>query len=249
MSLGPKITAFCPALGNPHLLARMIACWEHQTYENRELIIVEDGGQLDPQSGDRWEIVSVRRRFRSLAEKNNACIALSSFDSHLFIKHDIDDVYLPHALEASVEALSRGEICQPRVAMIEHEGEWVQMKTHGAGGDSSKVDFAFHGNWSFTRAFYEKMRGYQPGCQAGDDQELDRKRRDLGIRSVGIDSSKYQPFYFYHRTPGQISRRGDGEAAYLACAEGLEYVGKLPKYEWPEVWNWPVPEKLLPRRW
>lgn len=239
----------------------MIRCFEEQTWPNRELVIIEDGGQLDSQSGDRWEIVAVKRRFRSLAEKNNACIALASFDSQLLAKWDLDDVYLPWALEASVEALSRGEICQPREAMIEVDengkilrgpgvGEWVVTKTHGTGKTSAETDFSFHGCWSFRREFYKKMRGYQPGTQAGDDQELDRKRREMGMSSVGIDKKLFKPFYFYGRTPGQISSRGDGEQAYIACGNDVgPYVGKLPEYKGPDVWNWPVPEKIIPRKW
>lgn len=260
MSL-PKITAYCPTLGHPELLARMICCFEKQTWPNRELVIIEDGGQLDSQSGDRWELVAVKRRFRSLAEKNNACIALASFDSQLIAKWDADDIYLPWALEASVEALSRGEICQPREAMMEIDangkmlrgpgvGEWVVTKTHSNQKNTLVADFSFHGNWSYTRAFYEKVRGYQPGTFAGDDQELDRKRRAMSIRSVGIDSNRFKPFYFYGRTPGQISSRGDGEAAYIACGNNVgPYVGKLPIYSGEPVWLWPVPEKKIERPW
>jgi len=242
----PKITVFTPALGHPELLARMISCFEHQTWENRELVILEDGCQLDPQSGDRWEIVPVKRRYRSLAEKNNACIALASFDSQLLSKWDLDDVFLPHALEASVEALSRGEICQPRLACDWVDGEWVQIETFHRAFPNR---FAFHSCWSMRRSFYIKMRGYAPGAMAGDDQELDMRRIKAGIPSVGL-APKYPPFMFYNRPlPGRLSTRGDSEQAYIDTAKGLEYVGRLPPYEGEAVWERPVPTKVIPRPW
>src|SRR5580765_6828140 len=121
-----KITAFCPTLNRPELLGRLIKCFENQTYQDRELIILDDGGQYENQKGDRWEVVSVPRRFASLGEKNNAAIALADFDTWALAKADDDDIYMPWWLESLVDALKRCEFVQPRHAIDFVEGEWVQ---------------------------------------------------------------------------------------------------------------------------
>ncbi len=120
-----KITAFCPTLNRPELLGRLIKCFEHQTYDNRELIILDDGGQYESgQKGDRWELISVPRRFRTLGEKNNAAMAMASFDSKALAKADDDDIYAPWWLESLADALGRAEVVQPKLVVDFVGGEW-----------------------------------------------------------------------------------------------------------------------------
>lgn len=259
------IAGYCPTLNRPALLARAIACWEAQTYSSRWLIIVDDSGQYDHQRSDegKWEIISLPRRIRSLGEKNNVAMSLAPFDAFGYCKIDDDDAFSPWHVEAISEALSRAEIVQPRKAMDYVNGEWLVTKTHSKANFSSKVssidvDFAYHASWGMRRSFYEKMRGYAPEF-AGDDTELERRRREMKIQSVGYDS-KYPPSYWYFSnyykahpealggSPVNISRRGGSKQVYMSTPTG-PYVGKLPRYEGPEVWNWQIPEKVIPRRW
>lgn len=240
-----KITAFCPTLNRPELLGRLIACWEHQTYANRELVILDDGGQYENQSGDRWQLISVPRRFRSLGEKNNAAMALASFDSVGIAKADDDDVYMPWWIESLAEALRRGEWVQPRLAMDFLGGEWVRSETHGRPGRSC----SYHGCWAYRRSLIEKTGGYRAEY-AGDDQEYDKRLRQLGYVAVGLDESKYPPFYWYNRPlPGRISERGGSQQAYLDTGAQVPYVGKVPKWEGEAVWEWEIPKKRVARQW
>lgn len=257
------IIGYCPTYSRAHLLARAIAAWEAQTFSDRLLICVDDSGQLDSQKSDagKWEIVSIPRRVRSLSEKNNLCIALAPRGTRMFMKFDDDDLIYPWACEAAAEALGRGMICQPRQAVDWINKEWVITPTHAPSspyGSSLDVDFAYHGTWSFTLEFYEKMRAYAPSLYAGDDGELDKRRREMKIPSVGLDK-RYQPYYRYyagyHRAhpdallgaPGSISLRGASEDAYWNTPAG-PYIGKLPDYTGNEIWNEPLPMKVLPQR-
>lgn len=256
------VVGYCPTFGRAHLLARAIAAWEAQTHPNRLLICVDDSGQLDSQKSDegKWEIVSVSRRCRSLSEKNNLCISLAPNHAHKFLKFDDDDLVAPWACESVAEALDRGMICQCRTAITWHQKEWVVTPTHSQEptNDSRKANFSFHGAWSMTEEFFEKMRGYAPRLWAGDDGELDRRRREMKIPSVGLDK-KYPPYYryfapYFRDHPEElkgaacgISLRGASEQAYLDTPRG-EYVGRLPIYSGEAAWLWPVPTKTLEKR-
>jgi len=240
-----KITAFCPTLNRPELLGRMIKCFENQTYENRELIILDDGGQYENQKGDRWELVSVPRRFRTLGEKNNAVLALASFDSEAILKADDDDIYMPWWFESMAEALDRAEMIQPDYAIDFINGNWVQVTTHCAKSGRG----AYHGCWGYRRSFIEKIGGYR-AQYAGDDQELDRRVRREGTIPRSIDHSKFPPFYWYNRPlPGRISERGGSESAYVATGRSVSYVGKVPEWKGEEVWKRAIPETKIVRPW
>ena len=61
---------------SPTAAARqMLRCFLAQDYPHRELLILDDASQYADQSGDRWRLVSVRRRFATLGEKRNAAAA------------------------------------------------------------------------------------------------------------------------------------------------------------------------------
>jgi len=259
------IAGYCPTLNRPALLARAIACWEQQTYSNRWLIILDDSSQFEHQRSDagKWEIISLPRRIRSLGEKNNVAMALAPFDAFGYVKIDDDDVIAPWHVEAHADALSRAEIVQPRKCMDYFDGEWVVTKTHcpirNTQASSLDVEFSYHAAWSMRRSLYEKMRGYSAEF-AGDDVEFEKRRRALGIHSVGYDSEKYPPSYWYWSnfykahpealcgSPVNISRRGGSKEVYMSTPVG-PYVGKLKPYSGPPVWQMEVPENVIPRRW
>lgn len=239
-----KITAFCPTLNRPELLGRMIACFEHQTYENRELIILDDGGQYENQKGDRWELISVPRRLRSLGEKNNAVMALASFDSEAYAKADDDDVYHPWWLESLAEALQHAPWVVPHLAIDVVDGERVITETHNRGGN-----FAYHGCWGYRRELIEQTGGYFPRY-AGDDGEYQKRLNLMGMIPTDIDCKKWPPFYEYNRPlPGRISTRGHSQQAYIDTGKNVKYVGKVPTWTGDKVWERPIPTKVIQRRW
>ena len=107
-----KIAAVCCTYLRPKHLGWLIKCFLEQDYADRELVILDDADQYDNQRGDGWELVSVRRRFRSLGEKRNAAIAMTSSDADALAVWDDDDLYLPWALSASVAALEAAPVVE-----------------------------------------------------------------------------------------------------------------------------------------
>ena len=76
-------------------------------------MILDDAGQYENQSGEGWRLLSIPTRFRSLGEKRNACAALASHDVDGFLVADDDDIYLPHWVRATADALSQAEWSRP----------------------------------------------------------------------------------------------------------------------------------------
>jgi len=69
----------CPTYRRPKPLENSIACFLAQDYpaDCRELIVLDDAGELENQTGDGWQIISIARRFRSLPESFNALAGLA----------------------------------------------------------------------------------------------------------------------------------------------------------------------------
>ena len=72
----------------------------------RELVILDDAGQYENQSGPRWRLISTTKRFPTLGEKRNAAAALVGDGVDALAVWDDDDFYLPWALSASAAALA-----------------------------------------------------------------------------------------------------------------------------------------------
>ena len=73
-----KIAAVCCTYLRPKHLGWLIQCFLEQDYPDRELVILDDVDQYDSQRGDRWELVSVRRRFRFGAACSPSWVTASS---------------------------------------------------------------------------------------------------------------------------------------------------------------------------
>jgi len=115
-----KFLCICPTWGRtPELLANTIECFERQAYaaKDRFLLIVDDLGNVRPQSGDTWQIVSTHQRFPNLPSKYDFAVRWThskgrSFDAISI--WDDDDVYLPDHLASHATALRNGQWSRPK---------------------------------------------------------------------------------------------------------------------------------------
>ena len=82
----PFVSCLCPTYRRPKLLENSIACFLAQDYpaHRRELIVLDDAGEFQNQTGAGWEIISIPRRFRSLPEKFNALAGLARGERSLW---------------------------------------------------------------------------------------------------------------------------------------------------------------------
>jgi len=182
-----KIAAVCCTYLRPTQLGHMIHCFEHQDYEDRELVILDDAGQYDDTRGDRWRLISLSNRFRSLGEKRNAAAGLVSPDVEALAVWDDDDLYLPWALRASVAALRVASWSRPsRVLHPQPDGSLRQHRTGGL----------FHGGWAYRRRTFEQCGGY-PAMNNGEDQALATRLLAAATPSADPMRLGYRPFYVY----------------------------------------------------
>jgi len=182
-----KLAALCCTYLRPEGLGQLIECFLRQEYprELRELVILDDAGQYENQTGDGWRLVSIPCRFRSLGEKRNACAALASPDVEGFLVADDDDIYFPHWLRTHAEALRRADWSHPGLVLLEHGDGLRECDTGGL----------YHGGWAFRREAFYRVRGYGPHNN-GEDQELADRLGAAGVTQC--DPCEFAPpFYIY----------------------------------------------------
>ncbi|MGE0059189.1 MAG: glycosyltransferase family 2 protein [Dehalococcoidia bacterium] len=127
----PLVSVVLTTRDRPQLLPIALACFQHQSYQNRELIVVDDGDQFPvsdadlPSGSDR--IIRVPSGTPLGIKLNHGC---NTARGRLIMKMDDDDWYAPTYLETSVNALIETQrvACQP--AIVFHMGFlFFELKT------------------------------------------------------------------------------------------------------------------------
>lgn len=247
-----KIAMCCITWRRPKLLGRLIDSFLRQTYRDSELVVLDDSFQYPSQpAGDRWRIVSVNQRFRTIGEKRNAVAALVSHDVDAYQIGDDDDTYLPWALAASVNALRKKPWAQPRQVLEWDTGgkTWHRQETF----PRNRPDYiAYHGCWSFTRKAFIEVGGYP--AKTSEDWDLGQKLLARNGPSADTICPEFpDPFYAYSRaTSGtwHMSERGSSDNAYAqALAEPFQVVDKL-EIGWDRDYTAiPIPPEVHGRPW
>jgi hypothetical protein len=196
-----RILCLCPTYGRPRLLANAIACFEAQDHQDRFLLALDDAGQIEPQTGDRFRILSVPNRYQSLPAKYNALLnyAGGSFDA--VAVWDDDDIYLPWHLTSVSLALANGApSCKPREV-------WSLYRPPGVRGEGPWREIAagrFHGSLAVSRSRLEAVGGWIQTRRADFDQQ------QIMACAPAVDSLNYSP----ERCPGYVFRWGSTGAPH-----------------------------------
>ena len=208
-----KISVLCCTYLRPKSLEYIIQCFFDQDYNEKELIILDDAGQYDNQSGDNWKLISTECRYRTLGEKRNAIAKFASHDSEIFAIWDDDDLYLPWALSASVKALRNADWSRPSLVIYDKGGP--RLYTH-------KTEGLFQGGWAFKRKIFEKAGGY-PLINIGEDLAL--AERFSALKPVICDPCGigFSPFYIY-RWENEVMHHLTGPKS-----SGYDSRGKIPR--------------------
>lgn len=183
-----KLAALCCTYLRPAGLGQLIESFLRQDYprELRELVILDDAGQYENQSGDGWRLVSIPNRFNTLGEKRNACAALASPDVSGFLVADDDDIYLPHWFQSHSKSLSQADWSRPSLVFLSDDDG--PLEEHNTGG-------LYHGGWGYRRELFYRVGGYR-NVNNGEDQDLARRFSELQA-TVFDPSSVAPPFYIY----------------------------------------------------
>lgn len=214
---GMKIVACCVTWNRPKMLGRLIECFERQTYANRELIILDDGGQYrDQPHGDRWRVISHGDRYPTLGEKRHAVAKLAMMaHADAMAIFDDDDLYLPHALEATVNGLEKNRWVQSREA---YEWDGAEMKRVETFNRQEPLICAYHGGWAYRMDTYRASGGYE-----GHDEDNGLMRRMMAMCGHAGDTicpEFPEPFYVYSR---------ERETQHLS--ESYQQIGFAPTWD------------------
>jgi len=165
----PTVTWITPTYRRPQTLANLIACFLGQDYppELLNMIILDDAGQYGPECrGDRWEVVSINRRFHSLPAKFNALAGMTGAD--IIIVAEDDDSFLHHHTRVSVAACADSNWSKPSSVLTDYPGHII----------TEAADGRFHGSLAFRRALWECLGGWPLSHQANFDQQMIGRLRD-----------------------------------------------------------------------
>ena len=167
----PFVSCLCPTYRRPKLLENSIACFLAQDYpaDRRELIILDDAGELEHQIGDGWQIISIPRRFRSLPEKFNALAGLAR--GEILVVWEDDDIYLTHHISSQVAAMEGHLWSKPSKVLSDYTGEIQEEDATGR----------FHASLAFTRQAFEQVGGWPLTLRGDFDQQLIAKLNTVGL--------------------------------------------------------------------
>jgi hypothetical protein len=167
----PFVSRLCPTYRRPKLLENSIDCFLAQNYpaDRRELIVLDDAGELPNQTGGGWQIISIARRFRSLPEKFNALAGLAR--GEILVVWEDDDIYLPHHISGHVAAMEGHLWSKPSRVLSDYTGQIEEEDATGR----------FHASLAFTRLAFEQVGGWPLTLRGDFDQQLVARLNGLGI--------------------------------------------------------------------
>lgn len=132
-----KVTCVCPTYRRPKLLENAIACFLAQSYPHKELIVLDDAGELPEASGPGWRIVSTPNRFESIGAKYNAICEMATGD--VIAVWEDDDIYLPdHLMRMSREIHYGAEFVKDSRMWSLYTGE-LEMESAAGRGHAALV--------------------------------------------------------------------------------------------------------------
>lgn len=197
----PFVSCLCPTYRRPKLLENSIACFLAQDYptDRRELIVLDDTGELENQTGDGWQIISIPRRFRSLPEKFNALAGLAR--GEILVVWEDDDIYLPHHISSHVKAIDGHLWSKPSKVLSDYTGQIQEEDATGR----------FHASIAMTRNAFEIVCGWPLTLRGDFDQQLIAKLTATGTPSDPVAVAP--PGYVFrwgstHAYHGQAFMRG-----------------------------------------
>jgi hypothetical protein len=166
----PFVSCLCPTYRRPTLLENSIACFLAQDYpaDRRELIVLDDAGELENQTGDGWQIISITRRFRSLPEKFNALAGLAH--GEILVVWEDDDIYLPHHISSHVAAMDGHLWSKPSTVLSLYTGEVRKEDATGR----------FHASLAVSRTAFEQCGGWPLTLRGDFDQQLIARLNSIG---------------------------------------------------------------------
>ena len=199
--MGPLFSVLIANYNNAQYLMNAIESVRRQTYNNCEIVLVDDGSTDD--STELYQQLSKDERIRIYYNNENKgcgytkhkCAELAFGEICGFL--DPDDALLPRALEMHVNA----HLLHPNIAIVYSKAHYCDTDFNVL-FDATLPDFSggkkyFDYRWegcmhlaTYKKSFYDKTVGINPKAKAGVDQDLYFVTEEAGD-VLGLDEFCY----------------------------------------------------------
>lgn len=155
-----KALTICPTYARIPFLNRMVAGFLSQTYDDKELVIVNDDKNVELVC-DQPGVVCINLNKRILVpQKKNLAIGLGYHD--VFLTCDDDDVYLPNHIESHVKK----HLENPDIGLYRNDAAYTIY------GDHFSIAHSPPNTISCTRSAWFLNNGFAYDQNIGEDQEF-----------------------------------------------------------------------------
>lgn len=153
----PKVSAYCPTYGRPHVLEEAIESFLRQDYiGEKELVILNDySGHTLHFDHPEVKIYNIKDHIKPLGKKFNETIKLCTGDI-LFAWED-DDIFLPHRFSVSVQKILKSgkNMYHTQETFIAQKDGFVRSTW-----ELYKEYSLFHSALAIKKDFFYKANGY-----------------------------------------------------------------------------------------
>jgi len=105
--MNKKISCYCPTYGRPRIIEEAIYSFLNQTYDNKELVIVNDCiEQTLIFEHPQVKIFNIKNRILNFGIKFNMCVDFCK--GEIIMPWDDDDIYLPWKMEVTMKNMKNG---------------------------------------------------------------------------------------------------------------------------------------------
>jgi glycosyltransferase involved in cell wall biosynthesis len=166
----PKVSAIMPTRDRLCFAVWALECFQSQTYENRELVVLDDSaepsfpGRLDGIPG----VIYARDKSRNIAEKRNRCCEIAT--GEIIIHFDSDDWSAPTRMADQVERLreTKTGLTGYHTALFYDTGTKLAFRYHGSS------NYAIGSSLAYTRDFWMSAP-FQEAHRLGSDNRIVRE--------------------------------------------------------------------------
>lgn len=208
----PSLCCCTCAYGRTELLARVVTCFESQDYDNKYLLILDDGWQFTPPEAigdchhtwlsDRACIVSIRPRQPALGAKRNLSVRLAKAifpNITAFLPIDSDDLFMSWHLSASAAALEKSEWSRPSVVLSAHvfSNQWLFTQNYTGRKEDQTTQRMYHPSWAIHLDAFNRVGGYPENESGMEDKHLMEKLDAAGVAHADYCELGFQPGFAY----------------------------------------------------
>lgn len=230
----PKVSAYTITYDRTDLLCEAIESFHRQDYEGeKELVILNDckDQELVYKHPD-VHIINTPKRFRTIGEKRNACIAMCS--GEVIAPWDDDDISLPWRISLSLKLKGDKLYFKNKRAWLWQNGVIKPFP----------VANTYPSMAIWDRKFFEEVNGYA-FMQSGQDMDLDNRFRETKKREVTNlrDDQVYYIYRFGGTNRPHLSSYGWGKGWDEIGKRKVEETGIIElKPHWKEKYDEKVRE-------